>query len=142
MDIHVDCLVRKMAANIIIIIIIFYLQESTISAEAWSSPLSLSVVVVVVCRRQNTLYEYLQKKYSWFFLYSRTEEHVETEEDECVLCFVFAGLVVQGSNGEYPYLTEEERVEVVRTVRRSLPADKLLMAGSGCECTYLYIKYL
>ncbi|KAM8772612.1 4-hydroxy-2-oxoglutarate aldolase, mitochondrial isoform 2-T2 [Acanthopagrus schlegelii] len=47
----------------------------------------------------------------------------------------FKGLVVQGSNGEYPYLTEEERVEVVRTVRRSLPADKLVMAGSGCEST-------
>ncbi|XP_034999271.1 4-hydroxy-2-oxoglutarate aldolase, mitochondrial isoform X2 [Hippoglossus stenolepis] len=47
----------------------------------------------------------------------------------------FKGLVVQGSNGEYPYLTEDERVEVVRTVRRSLPADKLLMAGSGCEST-------
>ncbi|XP_061840278.1 4-hydroxy-2-oxoglutarate aldolase, mitochondrial [Nerophis lumbriciformis] len=45
----------------------------------------------------------------------------------------FKGLVVQGSNGEYPYLTEEERVEVVRRVRRSLPADKLLLAGSGCE---------
>ncbi|CAB1417647.1 unnamed protein product, partial [Pleuronectes platessa] len=44
-------------------------------------------------------------------------------------------LVVQGSNGEYPYLTEEERVEVVKTVRRSLPAGKLLMAGSGCEST-------
>ncbi|GAA6230784.1 4-hydroxy-2-oxoglutarate aldolase, mitochondrial [Lates japonicus] len=47
----------------------------------------------------------------------------------------FKGLVVQGSNGEYPYLTEEERVEVVRTVRRSLQADKLVMAGSGCEST-------
>ncbi|KAM3622747.1 uncharacterized protein V6R79_002754 [Siganus canaliculatus] len=47
----------------------------------------------------------------------------------------FRGLVVQGSNGEYAYLTEEERVEVVRTVRRSLPADRLLMAGSGCEST-------
>ncbi|KAL6111154.1 hoga1 [Pungitius sinensis] len=47
----------------------------------------------------------------------------------------FRGLVVQGSNGEYPYLTEEERVEVVETVRRSLPTDKLLMAGSGCEST-------
>ncbi|KAF1394615.1 hypothetical protein PFLUV_G00002890 [Perca fluviatilis] len=47
----------------------------------------------------------------------------------------FKGLVVQGSNGEYPYLTEEERVEVVKTVRRSLPTDKLLMAGSGCEST-------
>ncbi|KAI4796334.1 hypothetical protein KUCAC02_027817 [Chaenocephalus aceratus] len=47
----------------------------------------------------------------------------------------FRGLVVQGSNGEYPYLTEQERVEVVRTVRRSLPDHKLLMAGSGCEST-------
>ncbi|XP_042338050.1 4-hydroxy-2-oxoglutarate aldolase, mitochondrial-like, partial [Plectropomus leopardus] len=45
----------------------------------------------------------------------------------------FRGLVVQGSNGEYPYLSEEERVEVVRAVRGSLPKDKLLMAGSGCE---------
>lgn len=49
-------------------------------------------------------------------------------------CVGVSGLVVQGSNGEYPFLTEEERVEVVRTVRRSLPAGKLLMAGSGCEC--------
>ncbi|XP_056136909.1 4-hydroxy-2-oxoglutarate aldolase, mitochondrial [Lampris incognitus] len=47
----------------------------------------------------------------------------------------FKGLVVQGSNGEYPFLTEEERVEVVRRVRKSLPADKLVMAGSGCEST-------
>lgn len=47
----------------------------------------------------------------------------------------FKGLVVQGSNGEYPYLSEEEQVEVVKTVRRCLPKDKLLMAGSGCEST-------
>uniref|UniRef100_A0A3P9JT75 4-hydroxy-2-oxoglutarate aldolase, mitochondrial n=1 Tax=Oryzias latipes TaxID=8090 RepID=A0A3P9JT75_ORYLA len=47
----------------------------------------------------------------------------------------FRGLVVQGSNGEYPYLTEAERVELVRTVRRSLPPGRLLMAGSGCEST-------
>ncbi|XP_062311700.1 4-hydroxy-2-oxoglutarate aldolase, mitochondrial, partial [Osmerus eperlanus] len=45
----------------------------------------------------------------------------------------FKGLVVQGSNGEYPFLTEEERVEVVRRVRLALPSNKLLMAGSGCE---------
>ncbi|XP_056892095.1 4-hydroxy-2-oxoglutarate aldolase, mitochondrial isoform X2 [Takifugu flavidus] len=47
----------------------------------------------------------------------------------------FRGLVVQGSNGEYPFLTEEERVEVVKAVRRSLPADKLLMAGSATKAT-------
>ncbi|XP_029706615.1 4-hydroxy-2-oxoglutarate aldolase, mitochondrial isoform X3 [Takifugu rubripes] len=54
--------------------------------------------------------------------------------------FPAAGLVVQGSNGEYPFLTEEERVEVVKAVRRSLPADKLLMAGSGCESTKATIQ--
>ncbi|XP_068607436.1 4-hydroxy-2-oxoglutarate aldolase, mitochondrial [Brachionichthys hirsutus] len=52
----------------------------------------------------------------------------------------FKGLVVQGSNGEYPYLTEEERVEVVQTVRRSLPAGRLLMAGSGCESTRATVR--
>lgn len=52
----------------------------------------------------------------------------------------FKGLVVQGSNGEYPYLTEDERVEVVKAVRRSLPSDKLVMAGSGCESTRATIQ--
>uniref|UniRef100_A0A8C1QI42 4-hydroxy-2-oxoglutarate aldolase, mitochondrial n=1 Tax=Cyprinus carpio TaxID=7962 RepID=A0A8C1QI42_CYPCA len=47
----------------------------------------------------------------------------------------FRGLVVQGSNGEYPYLTPEERVEVVKRVKQALPEDKLLVAGSGCEST-------
>lgn len=48
--------------------------------------------------------------------------------------FAAAGLVVQGSNGEFPFLTETERLQVVQAVRRWLPPDKLLMAGSGCEC--------
>ncbi|KAL1005681.1 hypothetical protein UPYG_G00062230 [Umbra pygmaea] len=47
----------------------------------------------------------------------------------------FKGLVVQGSNGEYPYLTDEERVEVVRRVRLALPTHQLVLAGSGCEST-------
>ena len=44
------------------------------------------------------------------------------------------GYVVQGSNGEYAYLTPEERVEMVRKMRDMTPADKLIIAGSGCEC--------
>ncbi|XP_072335751.1 4-hydroxy-2-oxoglutarate aldolase, mitochondrial isoform X3 [Scyliorhinus torazame] len=47
----------------------------------------------------------------------------------------FRGLVVQGSNGEFVFLTSEERVEVVRRVRQVLPEEKLLVAGSGCEST-------
>ncbi|NXD67840.1 HOGA1 protein, partial [Eolophus roseicapillus] len=46
----------------------------------------------------------------------------------------FRGLVVLGSNGEYPYLAPQERLEVVSCVRRALPRDRLLLAGSGCEC--------
>lgn len=47
----------------------------------------------------------------------------------------FRGYVVQGSNGEYAYLTPEERVEMVRKMRDMTPADKLIIAGSGCEST-------
>ncbi|XP_060767434.1 4-hydroxy-2-oxoglutarate aldolase, mitochondrial [Neoarius graeffei] len=52
----------------------------------------------------------------------------------------FRGLVVQGSNGEYPYLTTEERIDVVRRVREALPTSKLVMAGSGCESTRATIQ--
>ena len=45
-----------------------------------------------------------------------------------------AGFVVQGSNGEFPFLTSSERLEVVSRVRQAMPKDKLLLAGSGCEC--------
>ncbi|XP_038126841.1 4-hydroxy-2-oxoglutarate aldolase, mitochondrial-like [Cyprinodon tularosa] len=61
--------------------------------------------------------------------YEKLEENLQKYAE-----IPFKGLVVQGSNGEYPYLTEEERVEVVKAVRRSSPRGKLLMAGSGCEC--------
>src|SRR3989304_5905299 len=46
-----------------------------------------------------------------------------------------AGFVVGGSNGEFPLLSEEERVEVVRQVRRRAPSGRLVIAGSGREST-------
>uniref|UniRef100_A0A8D0H7T8 4-hydroxy-2-oxoglutarate aldolase, mitochondrial n=1 Tax=Sphenodon punctatus TaxID=8508 RepID=A0A8D0H7T8_SPHPU len=46
-----------------------------------------------------------------------------------------AGFVVQGSTGEAPYLTQQERLEVMSYVRQAVPKDKLLLAGSGCEST-------
>ncbi|NXG44425.1 HOGA1 protein, partial [Psilopogon haemacephalus] len=52
----------------------------------------------------------------------------------------FRGLVVLGSNGEYPYLAAHERLDVVRCVRQALPRDRLLLAGSGCESTQATIK--
>ncbi|EMP42417.1 Putative 4-hydroxy-2-oxoglutarate aldolase [Chelonia mydas] len=44
------------------------------------------------------------------------------------------GFVVQGSSGEWPYLTPQERLAVVSRVRQAVPKDKLLPAGAGCEC--------
>jgi dihydrodipicolinate synthase/N-acetylneuraminate lyase len=56
--------------------------------------------------------------------------------DSPTLCvYVCAGYVVQGSNGEYPLLTSQERVEMVSHVRQLMSPDKLLIAGSACECT-------
>ncbi|KAK3589424.1 hypothetical protein CHS0354_020753 [Potamilus streckersoni] len=47
----------------------------------------------------------------------------------------FRGYVVQGSNGEYAYLTKNERVELVSKVATMVPKDKLIIAGAGCEST-------
>lgn len=47
-----------------------------------------------------------------------------------------AGYVVCGSNGEYAYLTVEERVDLIRAARQVIPADRLLIAGSGMESTH------
>jgi 4-hydroxy-2-oxoglutarate aldolase len=46
-----------------------------------------------------------------------------------------AGLVVGGSNGEFALLSGAERLETIRLVRENLAADKLLIAGTGCEST-------
>jgi 4-hydroxy-2-oxoglutarate aldolase len=45
------------------------------------------------------------------------------------------GYVVLGSNGEAGYLTVEEKLRILETARQSIPTDKLLIAGTGCEST-------
>ena len=40
---------------------------------------------------------------------------------------------MQGSSGEFVYLSTQERAEVVEFVRKETPKDKLIIAGSGCE---------
>lgn len=51
-----------------------------------------------------------------------------------------AGLLPLGSNGECPYLTDEEKIRVLETVRAAMPPGKLLLAGTGNESTYATIK--
>jgi len=53
----------------------------------------------------------------------------------------FRGYLVEGSNGEYVYLTYEERISLVKTARELVPKDsgKIILAGSGCESTFATI---
>jgi len=46
-----------------------------------------------------------------------------------------AGLLVLGSNGEFTYLSDEEKLEVLKTARQAIPKDNLFIAGTGCEST-------
>jgi len=47
----------------------------------------------------------------------------------------FRGYVVLGSNGEFPYLTLEEKLQLVQCAKDLTPNGKLLIAGAGCEST-------
>ena len=61
--------------------------------------------------------------------YNRLEENLEKWTK-----IPFAGIVVQGSNGECPFLSPDEKIELVRFTRKAVSSNKLLIAGSGCEC--------
>jgi len=49
--------------------------------------------------------------------------------------FDLRGYVVLGSNGEFVFLDETEKLQVLETARAAIPPDKLLIAGTGCEGT-------
>ncbi len=51
-----------------------------------------------------------------------------------------SGLVVFGSNGEAPYVDEDEKVEVWAYVRKHLPEDKVMIAGTGQESTRATVR--
>lgn len=45
------------------------------------------------------------------------------------------GYIVLGSNGEWIFLDETERREVLKTARQAIPRDKLMIAGTAAEST-------
>ncbi|BES97991.1 Hypothetical protein NTJ_10806 [Nesidiocoris tenuis] len=49
----------------------------------------------------------------------------------------FTGYVVAGSNGEAPYLTPDERVQLVKFVRENTDGNKIVIGGSTAESTNL-----
>jgi 4-hydroxy-2-oxoglutarate aldolase len=50
------------------------------------------------------------------------------------------GLLVLGSNGEYVYLSDQEKREVIETAVSAAPQDMLIIAGTGCESTRATIE--
>ena len=47
-----------------------------------------------------------------------------------------AGYVVLGTNGEFPYLSEPEKLTYFEAARKHIPQTKLFMAGTACESTH------
>ncbi|MBI4735896.1 MAG: dihydrodipicolinate synthase family protein [candidate division NC10 bacterium] len=50
--------------------------------------------------------------------------------------YPLSGYVVLGTNGEFPYLTESEKLTYFEAARKHIPPTKLFMAGTACESTH------
>lgn len=50
------------------------------------------------------------------------------------------GYIVLGSNGEWVFLSESERLDVLKTARQAIPPDKLMVAGTAAESTLHTIR--
>jgi len=46
-----------------------------------------------------------------------------------------SGYIVLGSNGEWVFLNEQEKLDVLKTARQAIPKDKLMIAGTASEST-------
>ena len=51
-----------------------------------------------------------------------------------------AGLLVLGSNGEFTYLSDKEKLDVLKAARQAIPKGKLFIAGTGCDSTRSTLK--
>jgi len=49
--------------------------------------------------------------------------------------FDLRGYVVLGSNGEFVFLSEQEKLQILEAARAVIPSGKLLVAGTGCQGT-------
>ena len=67
------------------------------------------------------------------FLKEEIAYHYLSENVEKLNNSGIKGLVVLGSNGENVFLSEEEKIEVVKTVLQSASGDMFIIVGSGCE---------
>ncbi|MCP4255148.1 MAG: dihydrodipicolinate synthase family protein [Candidatus Scalindua sp.] len=52
-----------------------------------------------------------------------------------------SGYLILGSNSEFVFLDEEEKLEVVKTARESIPQSKTMLVGTGLESTKGTIEF-
>ena len=52
-----------------------------------------------------------------------------------------SGYLILGSNSESVFLNEEEKLEIVKTARKSIPLSKKMLVGTGLECTKGTIEF-
>jgi 4-hydroxy-2-oxoglutarate aldolase len=52
-----------------------------------------------------------------------------------------SGYLILGSNSESVFLTEEEKLEIVKTARKSIPPSKKMLVGTGLESTKGTIEF-
>lgn len=46
-----------------------------------------------------------------------------------------AGYLILGSNSEFVYVSNEEKIRILEVARKQIPPDKVMIAGTGCEAT-------
>lgn len=56
--------------------------------------------------------------------------------------FGLSGLLVLGSNGESPYLSDDEKLALVREARPRISTDKAMIVGAGRESTRLCLAFI
>lgn len=69
------------------------------------------------------------------FLKDDVAHHYLAENVEKLCKSGIKGLIVLGSNGENVYLSEEEKIDAVKTTIQSASKNMLIIVGSGCEST-------
>ncbi len=54
--------------------------------------------------------------------------------------FDLQGYVALGSNGEFVLLEEDEKISLIKSIRKTMPEAKPLIAGTGCQSTIATIR--
>ncbi|MDH7499394.1 MAG: dihydrodipicolinate synthase family protein [candidate division NC10 bacterium] len=51
-----------------------------------------------------------------------------------------SGYLVLGSNGEFVFLSEKEKIKILEVARKNIPSPLKMIAGTGCESTWETIQ--